>query len=207
MNLATFYDTETTGLPLWREPSGHDGQPHLVQLAAHQVDMDTLKIVQSIDLIIRPESWVIPADVSEIHGITNEYAMDVGLREDLVVDMFLDLWKPCQSRIAHNESFDARIIRIATKRYFDAPIVDGWKEGHSECTMNMATPICKMPPSDKMKAKNMKGPKKANMGEAYEFFTGQPLLDAHTAIADVNACMEVYWAIKDRDKSQLDIEM
>lgn len=28
MKLALFYDTETTGLPLFSEPSEHPGQPH-----------------------------------------------------------------------------------------------------------------------------------------------------------------------------------
>ena len=27
------FDTETTGLPLWKDPSDHPDQPHLVQLA------------------------------------------------------------------------------------------------------------------------------------------------------------------------------
>lgn len=36
-----FYDTETNGLPLWREPSNHPGQPHITQLAAELCDADS----------------------------------------------------------------------------------------------------------------------------------------------------------------------
>lgn len=43
MNAALFYDNETNGLPLFKEPSNHPGQPHIVQLAAVLVDLDTGK--------------------------------------------------------------------------------------------------------------------------------------------------------------------
>ena len=42
MKLAIFYDTETTGIPLFSEPSEHPGQPHIVQLAACLVDQQGL---------------------------------------------------------------------------------------------------------------------------------------------------------------------
>ena len=187
MNLGLIYDTETTGFPLWKEQSDHPGQPHLVQLAAHLVDLNTKNVLQTIDLVVRPDGWVIPSEVSAIHGITTEYAQEVGIREDTVLDLFADLHDKCSIRIAHNESFDARIIRIGMKRFFDADVADKYKTGKAECTCVMATPIVKCPPTDRMKAKNMNGYKKPNMGEAYRHFTGKELENAHTAIADVNA--------------------
>ena len=39
MNLALFYDTETTGLPDFKAPSEAQHQPHIVQLAALLVDL------------------------------------------------------------------------------------------------------------------------------------------------------------------------
>lgn len=38
MNPALFFDTETTGLPLFEQPSEDPRQPHIVQLAACLVD-------------------------------------------------------------------------------------------------------------------------------------------------------------------------
>ena len=197
MNLGLFYDTETTGLPLFRERSDHPDQPHIVQLAAHLVDLDKRTVLQTIDLVVRPDGWVIPDEVSAIHGITTDYASEVGIREDTVLDLFSDLHDKCDVRIAHNEQFDARIIRIGIKRLFDGDEADKYKTGKSECTCTMATPIVKCPPTPKMKAKNMNGYKKANLQEAYKHFFGKGFDNAHSAIADVNACMAVYFAIKE----------
>lgn len=44
MKTALFYDTETTGLPL----SEHPDQPHIVQLAAILVDLDTRREIASM---------------------------------------------------------------------------------------------------------------------------------------------------------------
>jgi DNA polymerase-3 subunit epsilon len=116
MKLALFYDTETTGLPLFKEPSEHPDQPHIVQLAACLVDLDTSNTIASMDVIIKPDGWVIPDEVSAIHGITTAHALDVGIPEELAVDMLMALWNE-RTRIGHNESFDARIVRIAQSRF------------------------------------------------------------------------------------------
>ena len=81
MNIALVYDTETTGLPLFREPSESPAQPHLVQLGASLVDLDTRSVLSSIDVIVKPDGWTIPDEVAAIHGITNEKAMDLCIPE------------------------------------------------------------------------------------------------------------------------------
>ena len=203
MNLAFFYDTETTGLPDFKAPSEAAHQPHIVQLAALLVDLDTRQTIQSMDVIVRPHGWTIPDEVAAVHGITTEHAADVGIPERLAVEMFMDLWNN-RNRVAHNEQFDARILRIALMRHqgniFHSPsgksVPDIWKEGRAECTARMATPICALPPTDKMKAVGRFHHKTPNLGEAYRHFTGNDLQNAHSAMADVLACRDVYFAIK-----------
>lgn len=203
MNLALFYDTETTGLPDFKAPSEAAHQPHIVQLAALLVDLDTRQTIQSMDVIVRPDGWTIPDEVAAVHGITTEHAADVGIPERLAVEMFMDLWNN-RNRVAHNEQFDARILRIALMRHqgniFHSPsgksVPDIWKEGRAECTARMATPICALPPTDKMKAVGRFHHKTPNLGEAYRHFTGNDLQNAHSAMADVLACRDVYFAIK-----------
>jgi DNA polymerase-3 subunit epsilon len=195
---ALFYDTETTGLPLFSEPSEDPRQPHLVQLAALLVDLDTREVLSSIDVVIKPDGWEIPDEVVKIHGISTEIALATGVPEADALDQFLKLWAG-QARVAHNEQFDARIIRIAMMRYpaicgWTSP--DAWKMGPAQCTQRLATPILKLPPTDKMKTVGRFHHKSANLREAYQHFTGQELVDAHSAMADAQACMQVYFAIK-----------
>lgn len=195
MNLKLFFDTETTGLPDFKAPSESAHQPHIVQLAALLVDMDTRETIQSMDVIIRPDGWTIPDDVAAVHGITTEHALDVGIPESLAVSMFMELWAG-RARVAHNEQFDARIVRIALMRFHSEDAADIWKSGPTECTARLATPICALPPTEKMKAVGRFHHKTPNLGEAYRHFTGKELENAHSAMADVLACRDVFFAIK-----------
>ena len=184
MSQIIIFDTETTGLPNWKEPSGDKVQPHIVQLAALQVDTESRKIIQSMDLIVKPDGWEIPQETIDVHGITNEQALNVGLPEKEVLNMFIQLWDG-NKRVAYNTTFDNRIIRIATKRYSDEHVIDNWKGGDYECAM--------------IASRKIMGGKNPKLTDAYKHFTGEDLEDAHSAMADSLACMMVYFAIEDRN--------
>ena len=196
MTLAIFYDTETTGLPLFDQPSEDPGQPHIVQLAASLVDLDTQRTISGIDLIVKPDGWTIPDEVAAIHGITTDFAMEVGVPEKLVLEIFLGLWGG-NLRIAHNEQFDARILRIGCKRFFNDEIADNWKGGESGGTARMTTKILQLPPTEKMRAAGRNHFKTPNLREAYRHFFNQDFENAHSALADVRACKKVYFAARD----------
>lgn len=206
MNAAAFFDTETTGLPDFKAPSESEHQPHIVQLACALVDMENRKIIESMDVIIRPDGWTIPAEVSQIHGITHEMAMDVGIPEKAAIEQFLALMRdadanvfdpPFRRRVAHNEQFDARIIRIALMRYFGQELADKFKAAEAFCTMRAATPIVKAPPTARMRAVGRNHFKAPNLGECVRHFFDRDLEGAHNAMVDVQACMDVYFAIQD----------
>jgi DNA polymerase-3 subunit epsilon len=197
MNTAIFYDTETTGLPLFNEPSEDPRQPHIVQLAAALVDLDTRKTIASMDVVCRPDGWTIPAAVTAIHGITTEHALKFGVSESMALGVFMELWASGRRlRIAHNEQFDARIVRISILRH-DCVDEAAWKGGKAHCTQLLATPILKLPPTERMRAAGRFHHKSANLTEAHQHFFGKGFDGAHSAMADVQACMAVYFAIKD----------
>lgn len=180
------FDTETSGFPLWKKPSEIPGQPHIVQLAALLVNADTEEVIDSMDEIIKPDGWVISDESIEVHGITQEQAMDVGIPETEALQMFLDLHDQCGLRIAHNTTFDNRIVRIAMKRYQPNVIPDEiWKDkSRYYCTL--------------INAKKIMGGKSGHaLKEAYLYFTGKDLENAHTAMGDAKACMEIYFAMKE----------
>lgn len=183
--LILVFDTETTGLPDWKKPSGDDSQPHIVQLGAALMGMETRKIVQGMNVIVRPDGWEIPQEVTDIHGISQEKAMDVGVPESMALDMFLALWGG-RTRVAHNTTFDNRIIRIATKRYCDEDVIDAWKQGSQGeewiCTMIAAGKIM--------------GKKRPSLQEAHKYFTGEDIKNAHTAWGDMMSCAKIYWAMQ-----------
>lgn len=186
------FDTETTGLPVWKSPSGSDDQPHLAEIAAKLVDIDTKEVLGQVNTIIKPAGWIIPEEVIAVHGITNEIALEEGRDEKQALLDFLDLWKQADLRVAHNQSFDERIIRIAIKRYLNEEIAAEWKAGEKACTGLLAKPIMQMPPKSRW------GFKMPKLGEAYKHFTGKELVGAHRAMTDVDACLDVYFAIIDQ---------
>lgn len=186
------FDSESNGLPIWKEPSESKGQPHLTQLGAILCD-DKGQIARQFEVIIKPDDWEIPDEVVELNGITTEMAMDVGIPEIEALKMFLDLYDHCEVRVAHNTTFDNRMIRIALKRYMPDLIPDEvWKNKESYyCTL--------------MKARKIMGGKSGHtLAEAYHHFTGKELENAHTALADASACMEIYFAIQLIEKDNSD---
>lgn len=192
MPLIIFFDVETTGIPLFKEPSEHPDQPHIVQLAAALVDIETRKTVSSIDVVIKPVGYEISEEMTAIHGITNEFAHDVGVEMKHALPMFLSMASG-RLRVAYNQSFDARMIRIAQHKLghlFTEDDLENWKTGLSECAMYAARKHTNLP-------KN----KLPKLQEAYRHFFGINFEGAHSAMADVNACIAVYFAIKDLENN------
>lgn len=201
-----FYDTETTGIPKFDMPSEDPAQPHLVQVAAGLVDSTSRAKVAGIDLIIRPNGWIIPDESAAVHGITTEIALARGIDEAVAITALYQLWLLADRRIAHSQHFDARIIRTALLRSLGESPADRWKAGNSECTANLARPIMQVAPSEKMQQAGMKMSKTPSLSEAVLYFTGHPLENAHNAGPDLDGCAAVYWAIQDGVRERVPLQ-
>lgn len=189
------FDTETTGLPDFKARSADPIQPHLVQLALVTCN-DAGTEVSATSVIIRPDGWTIPADMTAIHGISQEQAMDEGVPESLAVEMFVLAQARAVLRVAHNESFDRRIMRIAmTRTDLERDFIEAIEGRAAYCTCNAAKPIVNLPPTERMMAAGFKGPKSPKLEECINHFFGEDLQGAHDALVDARACARIYGAL------------
>ncbi len=106
-----FFDTETTGLPKnWKAPvSDLNNWPRLVQLAYLFYGRNG-NLISSGDFIIKPVGFTIPADASRIHGISTERALREGKDLLPVLREFYALIDESEYLVAHNISFDEKIV-------------------------------------------------------------------------------------------------
>jgi len=196
MKLITF-DTETQGIPIWSMPSEHPDQPRIISLAADLHD-ETGRTFGALNVLIKPDGWTVPANITELTGISTEMCEEYGVPMGDVLQVFIEMWKQSKMRIGHNESFDMRMIRIELMRhrYFSTTTVNGvsyadhWKAGLAYCTQGKSTKIVNAARPDSEKKKT------ASLADAYEHFTGKPIQDAHSAWADTQACKTVYFALQ-----------
>lgn len=197
MKTILIYDSETTGLPIWNKPSEDPGQPRITQLAAELCDEETGETLSAINFIIKPDGWTIPEELQELTGITQEKAERFGVPMTLVLPAFLGMWRQANvHRVAHNEGFDMRMVRIELMRSPFGELADEWKAAPVFCTQAGCTNILNLPPTERMLAAGRHHPKSPNLAEAYNYFTGEDLEGAHNAANDIMACKAVYFGIK-----------
>ncbi len=188
-----FLDTETSSMVKWKLNSSADIQPHIVQLAEILVDEDTREEVERMSVLVRPDGWEMEQEALDVHHITMERCMDEGIPEAEALEQFISMWNRCERRVAHNQPFDARVIRTATFRFGDADLQSSWKGGANECTQKMSTKVVNA--HQKARDPGHKH-KTTSLAEAHQFFLGEPVDGAHDALVDAEACMRVYWAVK-----------
>jgi DNA polymerase-3 subunit epsilon len=190
------FDTETTGLPDFKARSSDPSQPHLVHLAMVLCRDDGAE-VEAHNVIIKPDGWVIPDEVAQIHGITTAMALERGIPEADAVAMFVVAQAKASLRVAHNESFDRRIMRIAmTRAGMERADIEAIEARPSYCTCINATPIVNLPPTPKMLAAGFTKPKQAKLAECIKHFFDEDLTGAHDALVDVRACARVFFHLR-----------
>lgn len=190
-----FFDTETSGLPDFRAPSDAPQQPHLIQLACLLCDDDGNE-VEAWSTIVKPKAGAVMHELAfAAHGISLERAHDEGIDAAVAIDAMMDMAKRSEGLAGHNVSFDCRIIRITTTRTHAFK----WEPRvPTHCTMRLASPIMKLPPTEKMQRAGFTKHKPPNLGECVRFFFNEELDGAHDALIDVRACRRVYFAMKER---------
>lgn len=190
-----FFDTETTGFFQDRLPIDHPDQPYIVQLAA-LLCQDDGEPVSEFSFIVDPgiaNGVSIPARAAEVHGITDERAVQFGVSAEFALNAFTHLYQRADLVCAHNIKFDRGVIEAAISRHYRKVMP---LRKALFCTMEAATPIINLPPTEKMKAVGFDKPKPPKLEECIHYFFNENLDGAHDAMADVTACKRVYLHLK-----------
>lgn len=190
-----FWDTETTGFFDDRLPVDHEAQPYIVQIAAQLCENDG-KIYGGFSLIVDPgiaDGVSIPEKAAAIHGITNERAVQFGVSPEYALNAFTHFYQRADLIVAHNAKFDKGVTEVAISRHYKKvmplrkPIF---------CTMEAASPIIKLPPTERMVAAGITKPKPPKLEECIRHFFNEDLDGAHDAMVDVTACRRVFLHLK-----------
>jgi DNA polymerase III epsilon subunit-like protein len=192
-----FFDVETTGLP----PKGakYDTDyidfPYIVQIA-WQLCYDDKKVVSEANHIVAPNGWKIPEDSIEIHGITNEKAIDTGIDLKDALRRFIIDSQKADKIVAHNVYFDTSVIKACMlKLEIDAEI--GNKALSKEkriCTMMKTIKFveARYRNADGTEGRIGKWP---SLDELYFKLFKEEFVDQHDAMADVRAVNRCYWEL------------
>lgn len=186
-----FFDTETTGFLDDRLPLDHEAQPYIVQLAAQLCEKDG-RPVAGFCFIIDPgigNGINIPERAAAVHGITNERAVRFGVSSEFALSAFAHLYERAALVCAHNIKFDKGIIEVAIARHYGRVMP---LRKPLFCTMEAASPIIKLPPTEKMRAAGFDKPKPPKLEECIRHFFNEELDGAHDAMVDLTACRRVY---------------
>lgn len=183
-----FIDTETTGIPNnWKAPASDTRNwPRLVQFAWQLYDEDE-NLLESNTVIIKPDNFVIPKEASNVHGITTEKAYVEGEDLESVLGKFKEKLKKAKLLIAHNMSFDEKVLGAEFYRLHNYnPLSDIKKL----CTMQSSTNICKID--------GPHGYKWPKLEELYYYLFKTGFENAHNAKDDMKATARCYFEMKKR---------
>lgn len=183
-----YFDTETTGVLPRYGPQTVANVPRIVQLAA-SLRCSERGVLMSVNFIIRPDGFSIPTGASDVHGITTEMAMELGIPLLSALAPFSQMVAVADVCVAHNMDFDDPVVAFEMERLGK---VNRLAEKPKVCTMKAMVDVVRIPPTPKMVRAGFNHFKSPSLMETFEFLFGRKFDDAHDALADVNACAEIH---------------
>lgn len=183
-----FFDTETTGLPRsWKAPVQQvNNWPRLVQIAWLIYD-EAGNLLSEDQFIIKPNGFTIPKEASNVHGITTERAIAEGVDLMGVLHSFNEDISKNKVLVAHNMSFDEKIIGA---EFIRNDITSDLFNQERFCTMLASVNFCRIPGNY-----GFKWPK---LSELHIKLFGVDFEAAHDAMADIQATAKCFWELKQR---------
>jgi len=197
--LALFFDTETTGLPKYRNLPAHERKENWPQaVSISWIVTDGAGILDTKSYIIKPDGWTIPAESTKIHRITTAIAQKKGVALLTVLREFQADLDRCGIYIAHNMEFDKNVMTAAALYWAAGATTIRWP-AKEFCTMEASRNICKIPwanprPNDRYMCANLK------RFYTHCFNVEPPEELLHTSLGDVQimvACFFKCWKLQE----------
>jgi DNA polymerase-3 subunit epsilon len=185
------FDTETTGLPENYNASLTDLSkwPYVIQLSFIVFDTEKKEITEYSDRVIKLASTIpIPEESIAIHQITRERSEREGVYMRYALMEFIEAMKDVDIIIAHNLSFDKKMITVELNRQ-QLPNCFANANIKEYCTMMETIQICKVPNQVKKYADHYKWPR---LNELHKHLFGNEPRGTHNAIADVMICLRCF---------------
>jgi DNA polymerase III subunit epsilon len=183
-----FFDTETTGIPADHRapPELLDNWPRVVQLA-FLLTSATGTPISSKQFLIKPDGFVIPSSATIVHGITTEQAYLQGIPLLTALNEFLACLQSATTLVAHNLSYDQNVLGA---EFLRCGLPNPLPRAGGICTMQSAMDFCAIP--------GRHGFKYPSLRELHAMLFHRDLVVTHSALADVRACADCFFALKSK---------
>lgn len=165
-------DTETSGLFDFKLPADASGQPRLAHFCMVLTD-ENLQETKTVDLLVKPEGWVMSAEAMAVNNLTMEYLLRCGQPVAESLDAYEIAISMGFTIAAFNVAYDAKIMRGELRR---AGRSDIYEQTPTFCVMRAAQKVI--------------GGKVPSLARACEHF-GIPQTAAHTALDDARCALRV----------------
>lgn len=165
------FDTETTGL-IKAESTPLEKQPKIIEYAGIKLDND-LNEVERFQCLINPQQKL-ESIITDITGLTDNQLKDEKTFGGVYNDLY-DFHQGVTTWVAHNVQFDFQMMFNDLRR-----IEKQWNFPYPKkyiCTSDGTTFLNKG--------------KRFKLGQLYEVATGKKIINAHRAMNDVEALVEV----------------
>ncbi len=183
-----FFDTETSGFIPKDEKDLTKGR--MIQLGWILTDNKGSELNVG-DFLIKPEGFTeIEEGALKVHNIPFEKCVKAGQPVDWVLRKFLACCHQADFIIAHNCSFDDKVI---SREISIASLLNSqpWFNTPKFCTMKTTTEVCKI------KKRGGKGYKWPTLQELHTHLFGHGFKGAHDAITDVRAMAKCFFKLKE----------
>lgn len=188
-----FFDTETSGFINKKLPADHSDQAWCIQIGGILTN-NLGEDLETLNILIKPESRSMHPRALETHGITLEYAQEHGLPELEAANLFGTILRKADLVVCHNYEFDWTHVTAMLERNMDN-LSD---EARSAFYLDIPY-VCTMKAKEIIKfcgLKNKTGrPKWPKLVELHEILFDESFEGQHDALSDILATKKCFFEL------------